>query len=196
MQKLVYLIFMLFICNTNLFAKIDFDCNTQPISSIDTVKIRSTDRTKSKGIPLQEVIIRGTKKLSKGSLEEVKSDYKDPYVYSKKLPFISVLGSPVTYLYNLFSKRGKNARKLHSIIESDYQKAEIDHRYTPSLVGSLTGLAEKELIHFMTTFRPSYEFVSKATDYDMLVFVKKSYQEYRQSHSTIPMAPSLIESEK
>lgn len=79
-------------------------------------------------------------------------------------------------MYNLFSKQAKNARKLHRAIEVDYNEAEIDHRYTPSLVSNLTGLTEKELIHFMKNYRPTYEFVNKASDYEMIVFIKKSYQ--------------------
>ena len=200
MKQLVSIIFALCIGNTQSFCQISFD--SKPKYPADTSKIDTANNIRKWGIPLPEVIIRDTRKSPKEKLEETKSDYNDPYLYGdhKIKPKIGqksmISFSLISSLYNKFSKRAKNAHKLDRIIESDYQQAEVDYRYTPHLVTNLTALTGTALLDFMTQYRPTYEFVSKATDYDMLIFVKKSYQQYRESHSTIPMAPSLIESNK
>ena len=155
--------------------------NYMRIYSADTIKkVPPVDSLKNNGIELKEVIIRGTTTSSKKKLAEIQKEYKDPNIAGGR-SILGLLGSPVQTLYNIFSKRAKRARKLNNTIELDYNEAEIDSRYTPIFVTSIIGLTGQELIDFMRKYRPSYKFVSAANDYDMIQFVRKSYQEYQGS---------------
>ncbi len=194
MKELICIVFKLCVCNTSLLAKELFSKHI--IHTSDTTKVGSTDHIKTREVHLQEVIIRDRKKLPKEKLAEARSDYSDPNLYGNTRKttvmrtIINRIRSPVTILYSLFSKRAKNMYKLQGTIEADYREAEIDYRYTAHVVTKLTGLTGKTLLDFMAHYRPSYEFISKASDYDLILFIKKSYQQYHQNTSATLVSDS------
>jgi hypothetical protein len=148
-------------------------------------------------IQLREVRIQDSIKTPKEKLKETQKEYKGAYTKGNvKDVFTSGdasgaggAGLSITTLYNLLSKEGKNARQLQKIIERDYHEAMIAYRYTADLVNNVTGLQGKKLLDFMQQYRPGYNFVIEANDYQLISFIKTSYQRYLQNPAAYRLQP-------
>lgn len=116
-------------------------------------------------------------------LDQAKKDYKKAFDLAAPGDLLSVgatgAGLNINTIYNLFSKEGKNAKRLTKTIEREYQENVIDSKFTPSLVQSVTGLKDKELSRFMQRYRPSYLFIVSANEYQLIEYVKSKYEMFK-----------------
>jgi hypothetical protein len=71
------------------------------------------------------------------------------------------------------------------LIEDEHEKY-VDHRFNPSIVLKITHLKGDELDSFMTRYRPSYDFCTRATDYDLFDYIKLAFQEYQKDRKDRP----------
>jgi len=152
---------------------------------------------KRTSIYLREVIVTDTIKSPKKKLQENKTAYKDAYVKGNTGDMLNIgqggVGLSITSIYNLLSRQGRNARRLQEIIAQDYRESLIDYKYSKSLVNSATNLTGEPLIDFMQQFRPSYYFILEANDYELISFIKSSYQKYKRNPEArrLPPLPPL-----
>ena len=169
--------------------------------NVDTIRVSSQNTIlfylKSKSIRLKEVSISDTLKSPKSKLKETQIEYKDAYSKGDiKDAFTPGAGNgtvgaglSINVLYNLLSREGRNARQLQRIIERDYNEAMINYRYSANMVSSVTGLKGETLMDFIQQYRPSYNFVIEANDYDLIEFTKFSYRKYLQNPSAFRLPP-------
>lgn len=156
----------------------------------DTVKIGAENDVlfflKRNSIRLKEVVIKDTLQNPVKKIIAMREDYKDIYRKGNVSEIFTTGGSSgmggaglsIDALYNAVSREGKNARFLQKIIDRDYKEAVIDYRYTPILVQQATGLRGLKLRDFMQQYRPTYNFVLVANDYEMIRFIQGAYQRY------------------
>ena len=116
--------------------------------------------------------------------DQNKKDYKDIYWKGDKSHMFSVVlaTSPgvnvnIDKLYSALSKQGHDARRLQRTLTRDYKNSVIDAHFSKSLVGRITGYKGDRLDDFISKYRPSYEFVTKATDYDVIQYIRKKLKE-------------------
>ncbi|WP_026897465.1 peptidase associated/transthyretin-like domain-containing protein [Daejeonella oryzae] len=169
--------------------------------NVDTIRVSSQTTLlfylKSKSILLKEVRITDTLKTPQDQLKETRKEYKDAYSKGTVKDVFTQGGSSgaggaglsINALYNLLSREGKNARQLQRIIERDYNEAMINYRYNPNLVSSVTGLKGDKLVDFIQQYKPSYNFVIEAYDYELIQFIRSSYQKYVQNPSAFRLPP-------
>jgi hypothetical protein len=124
------------------------------------------------------------KKNPQQDFEQKKIDYETAYKKGNPGPLLSTgnhggAGLSINALYSLISREGKNARYLQSIIERDYRDAIVDYRFTPQIVESITGLEGDKLGDFMRQYRPGYYFILNSNDYELGVYIKKSFEQYK-----------------
>ncbi len=69
-----------------------------------------------------------------------------------------VLGSPITYLYDRFSKDGKERRKYQELLERDRIRGQSKEKYDDLIITTLTNFTDTDLIKFkeFCSFHPSY----------------------------------------
>ncbi|MGL4631806.1 MAG: hypothetical protein ACRCVT_11430 [Leadbetterella sp.] len=77
------------------------------------------------------------------------------------------LGISIDALYDLYSKEGKQRRKLADIQFLDLRNYYYDLKYSRGLVLQITHLEEKEISRFMDFCRPNVDFVLYANDYEL-----------------------------
>lgn len=152
---------------------------------------------KRTSIMLPQVTVTDTVTTPKSKLKENQQEYKDAYIKGNTKDMLNIgstgAGLNITSLYNLLSKQGKNARQLQRIIERDYREAIIEYRYTHSLVSTVTGLTGVKLDDFMQQYRPTYYFVLESNDYEMISFIKSSYQQYTRNPAALRLPPLKTE---
>jgi len=104
-------------------------------------------------------------------------------VYTKPLPNQGGINiptgiSPITMLYNRFSKEGKQARYHSKITDGTADFMLIGEKFNGELVAQLTGLKDDELIKFMSFCNFSNEFLMNYSPETIKREIRKKYQEY------------------
>jgi hypothetical protein len=89
---------------------------------------------------------------------------------------MSVLNSPLTGLYELFGKAPAQARRFRQFTKEDQERSAIAKRYNRQIVQQITKMPDTEVTDFMLAFTPSYEDIKIWSDYDIISYIKKSYQ--------------------
>lgn len=148
-------------------------------------------------IQLQEVVVRDSVDTPSEQLKKTKEEYNIAYRKGTVGNMITSGGSSggggaglsIDALYSLLSREGRNARQLQKIIERDYRDAMIDYRFTNSLIADVTGLSGEKLTDFRRQYRPGYYFILEANDYDLIQFIKRSYQAYLQNPAAMRLPP-------
>jgi hypothetical protein len=131
---------------------------------------------------LQEVNVRGRnyRTDSLATREEYGRyfNYKKPGAMDvlKTLPV-----NPVTALSYLVPSKARK-RKEHFRDQLVYWEKEkfIDYRYSPEVVQRMTKLESPELDSFMYKYRPGYSFLENASDYDLLLYIKQTFEQYKK----------------
>jgi len=91
--------------------------------------------------------------------------------------------SPITMLFNQFSREGKTRRKLGRLMQADSKEASYKARLNPEYVSELTGLQGPELDDFMLYCHPPLQFILTAEDYDVVVSVLDCLKKFKQRDS-------------
>lgn len=106
-------------------------------------------------------------------------NYKKPGAVDvlKTLP-----ANPITALtYLVPSKARKRKEEFKEQLVYWEKEKYIDYRYSPEVVERMTKLQSPELDSFMLKYRPTYQFLNAASEYDLLLFIKQSFEEYKKS---------------
>lgn len=90
--------------------------------------------------------------------------------------FTGLIGAPV----HRMSRSYKLNRRFKENVRLDLEQRYIDTKYTPVLVGSLTGLRNDSLILFMNTYPMDYTFARHASDMELKSWIKYNYRSYKQ----------------
>jgi hypothetical protein len=86
------------------------------------------------------------------------------------------VGLDLTQLIQVFQFR-KNRRMLalqQRLIQEEQDKY-IDYRFTKVLIRKITGLEEPEISIYSRDFRPSYEWLTASTDYELAEYIKLTW---------------------
>ncbi len=116
-------------------------------------------------------------------LSDRRRDYDKAYKLADPGSYLSVgptgAGLSINAIYSLFSKEAKNARRLTKYFQKEYEENIVDIRFSKELVKGVTGLEGEPLDNFMVRYRPSYDFVSLATHYQMVSYIKSKYEYFK-----------------
>jgi hypothetical protein len=134
-------------------------------------------------IQLGGVTIKGQTKRQE--LNEVITGYRNKGIYFDGKPPLKAFspfgGSPITALYELFSKDVANERRFMQFSKGELESASVDRRYTRELVKSVTKLPDDEVTKFMAVFTPSYEDMKEWNDYQVIQYINKSFAYYKEN---------------
>lgn len=92
---------------------------------------------------------------------------------------LGIVFSPITALYDMFSKEGKEKQKLIELQQKDYLNSIIDKKISTALVMQITGLTQEECNIFLNWCNFSPEFLLKLTEYDMISVIVYKYKQYQ-----------------
>ncbi|WP_158825360.1 hypothetical protein [Mucilaginibacter lacusdianchii] len=164
--------------DTLLFTKTGYADQKIAITSTQDLIVRMMTNTE-----LGPVVIRGTTK--KQEMQETMDIYRSKGIYfNGKPPALAAVASPITGLYELFGKGPGQARRFSNYMQKESKEIEIDKRYNKALVKRITELPDEDVDKFMLAYRPAYDDLKKWTDYDLIVFIKKSAASYKDAKDT------------
>jgi hypothetical protein len=144
-------------------------------------------------IKLREVSIIGKKLSAQEQYNKTLKEYKYATDRGSSKDLLSLgpngAGLGIDAIYNLLSRKGRNARHLQVILERDYKESIIDYRFKPDYIQRVLHIGDGELTDFMQQYRPSYEFVLTASDYAFIVFLKNNYASYKRNPKALRLPP-------
>jgi hypothetical protein len=89
-------------------------------------------------------------------------------------------GIDIQELIRLFQfKKNKATLKFQERLLLQERDKFVDYKFNRGLVRLLTGLEGDELETFMQAYRPSPEFIMAHTDYEFQLYIKKSFQDFK-----------------
>lgn len=144
-------------------------------------------------IRLREVAIVGSSITPQEQYKRTQQEYKYATEKGSSKDLLNIgsggAGLGIDAIYNLLSRRGKNARHLQQILERDYKEQIIDFKFKPEYVKQVLGINEPELQDFMQQYRPSYSFVLSASDYAFILYLRNSYTAYKRNPKALRLQP-------
>jgi hypothetical protein len=125
-----------------------------------------------------------------------RKDYEKYFNFKKPNPFTVTDGSAglgmgagldLDQIIRFFQfDRTRRLKAFQGRLVEDEQEKFVDHRFNRSTVLKVTHLEGDELDSFMAKYRPSYAFCKRATDYDLLDYIKLAFREYQKDRKERP----------
>ncbi len=164
---------------------------------IDTMVYKGNNaiyfQLKPLAIQLREVAITGSLITPRERYDQNLREYKYATDRGSSKDLLNLnsrgVGLGIDAIYNLLSRKGRNARHLQAILERDYREQIIDYRYNPAFVGRALRIKDFELKDYMQQYRPSYDFVLTASDYAFIVFLRNNYASYKRNPKALRLRP-------
>ncbi|HNQ68197.1 MAG TPA: carboxypeptidase-like regulatory domain-containing protein [Bacteroidales bacterium] len=96
---------------------------------------------------------------------------------------LGIVFSPITALYDMFSKEGKEKQKLLELQQKDYLNSIIDSKISTALVMKITGLNQEECNVFLNWCDFSSDFLLKLTEYDLISIIAYKFKQYQKQNN-------------
>lgn len=129
-----------------------------------------------KPVKLNEVLIKkGPTEYQKDSMRRA-DVYKDAFDYERQKSVMS----PVTSIYQKYSKKHRAMEKFHNQVQDMEQQKFIDTRYTLTLVMNMTKMNEDSAVNFMNAYPMEYDYARVASDLEIKMWIKYNAHTYRQ----------------
>ena len=136
-------------------------------------------------IPLAQVTVRDTVLSAQAKYEATKKEFKKMYRLGNDDDVLITgpagAGLGIDAIWSTFSREGKNARRLMEVMQRDFQNQVIDQRFNERIVRRETGLVGDKLYRFLLNYRPSYFFVIKASEYELLNYIKTAHKRFKSN---------------
>lgn len=152
-----------------------------------TIKISFKDSVKRDVyhlvLPLKrlEVELKPVEIFTHRDLEEIQKDIetlgydKNDYV----LTGIDAIQSPITALYEAFSRREKNKRMVAEMRNNDRRRALLKELFRKYVDNDIIQLDNFEFDDFIDFCGVSDEYIKSATQYDFIMYIKKRFEVFR-----------------
>jgi len=104
--------------------------------------------------------------------------YKPPLPNQGGINLLPTDVSPITALYNRYSREGKQRRHYKSVIDETAEYIRIGEKFNSEMVSQITGLKDDELVKFMSFCNFSKDFILNYSPETIRRTIRKKYEEY------------------
>lgn len=139
------------------------------------------------------VILRPVTIIAEREIEDIEKDIRN-LGYNERdyvLSGIDALNSPITFLYQQFSKREKSKRKLAQLINEDKKRdllKELLHKYVDYEIIALDDSGFDEFIDYCNV---SESFMKSSSQYEFLMYVKYQYKNWEDQPRKLDTLPTI-----
>lgn len=120
----------------------------------------------------------------------------DPYVYipnnyiNATNSTASIVSVNLLSLVNLLSKKSNHPNSmLQQALLRDEETDYVDRTFSKQKIRLLTNLKGDSLLDFMDAYRPTVKQAKKMTDYEMILYIKKNYNDFIKIYSSEKHSP-------
>jgi hypothetical protein len=134
-------------------------------------------------IPLRklEINLKPVEIFTRRDLEEIQKDieslgYNDN---DYQLEGVDAFSSPITALYQAFSRRERNIRKVAEMRNDDRRRALLKELFRKYVDNDIIQLNNEDFDDFVDFCEVSDSFLKNSTQYDFIMYVKKKFEVFR-----------------
>lgn len=175
--------------NSGFFEVTAFKADTLIIAAtgFTTIKISFRDSVEADSynvrIPLKklEVQLKPVEIFTRRDLEEIQKDI-ETLGYEKSdymLEGVDAFSSPITALYQSFSRRERNKRMVAEMRNNDRRRALLKELFRKYVDADIIQLSNDEFDDFIDFCGVSESFLKNSTQYDFIMYVKKRFEVFR-----------------
>ena len=139
-------------------------------------------------LPMVEII-------SERDLEEIQREIED-LGYDKRdyvLSGVDAFSSPITFLYQSFSKRERSIRLVAEMVNEDRKRALLKDLFKKYVDYDIIQLEDQDFEDFIDFCNVSDYFLKNSSQYDFLVYVTRRFSEYQDSPAWIKYKSNMDE---
>lgn len=93
---------------------------------------------------------------------------------------VDAIQSPITFLYETFSKRERSRRKVAELQNEDRKRELLKELFRRYIDADIIYLNDEEFDDFIDFCRVPEDFMKRSTQYEFCVYIKARYYEYRR----------------
>jgi len=151
---------------------------------------------------LKPVNIIGTKSFTQDSLNN-RLDYAKSFNYQHPKLSDAITLNPGTRpgelltidllaIVRALTYKTTDEYKFNKLLKRDEHEQYVDEKFNRGIVERVTGLKGDTLSAFLAEYRPTYDYVLKATPYDMQEYIKSCYRKFEEGgfKTTDPFEPT------
>jgi len=124
---------------------------------------------------LKEISVFATRNLNEIQRDIDKLGLKSTYT----LDDLNALGSPITYLYERFSKFGRSRQKVAEWENADLKRDILKDLFRLYVQNDIIDLDDSEFDAFIKYLNLSDEFIQNATQFELTVAIKGKYESFK-----------------
>lgn len=125
---------------------------------------------------VQEIVVRPLK-----TLEQIKEEREALALReTRTVTGVNVLQSPITALYQAFSKKEQNKRWIAEQQYKDDQRRIVQELLRLYVAFDIIELSETEFDAFITFLNLDEQFIKTASEMELILFIKDKYEHYKQ----------------
>ncbi len=152
-----------------------------------TIKISFRDSTERElytvRIPLKklEIQLKPVEVFTKRDLEAIQKDI-ETLGYEKEdymLSGVDAVSSPITALYQAFSRRERNKRMVAEMRNNDRRRDLLKELFRKYVDNDIIQLSSEEFDDFVDFCGVSDQFLKNSTQYDFIMYIKKRFEVFR-----------------
>ncbi len=141
-------------------------------------------------IQLNEVVIR--ENSFKKDLLDAQDGYRKKSVFYTGTPhYYYLFLKPMTFIYENFKSEVKEARKFKKFANNSLNSLEITKRWNNENIKANTPITDNELDEFRNDYWPSLAQIRRWSDYDLISYIKASYQDFKAKGPRIQLQNTL-----
>lgn len=99
----------------------------------------------------------------------------------KEMPLADAVSSPITFLYQQFSKAERSKQKIASLRKEKTQTELLRDLFTRYMLAQIINLQENEMDAFIAYSNLSNIYTQFESEYDLVVYVKERFSSFRRS---------------
>lgn len=111
-----------------------------------------------------------------------KSESKQKYRYPNNQEPATIM-NPITFLYERYNKKYQQYEKVAELQKAKYYDQLKEYRLNRLFIMDITGVKEEDVDDFIGKCNFGREFIETASDYELIVMVRKNYEWYKKTKS-------------
>jgi hypothetical protein len=125
---------------------------------------------------VQEIVVRPLKTLEQIKEERAALALRE----TRTVTGVNVLQSPITALYQAFSKKEQNKRWIAEQQYKEDQRRVVQELLRLYVAFDIIELSEKDFDEFITFLNLDEQFIKTASEMDLILFIKDKYEHFKQ----------------
>lgn len=171
-----------------VFSKLGYENYSTVLQTMSDILIDLKPST----IRIDAVTVEGRSREQE--LREGVESYQRHGVYSGGKPApLAYIFSPLTSLYERFSRKGRQARRFRNYMENEMEAIQVDRIFSRYRIVELTGLSGEDLNNFAFLYRPTFQKAQYWNEYDVTNYILTSFKQFEVDGRPAPQKLPKLE---